>query len=442
MGALVSRRVRRTQPQSNAFIDWSNPITQGLVFAYSCSNEAQGWGEDGRTSAQYVKTSDGTVYGRQINTLTGTGGQLLSSASGYLFGDATQTSVKSGVYSLFAFGTGPSSGMQSAIDDDDGVTRRFQFRLNAGKVECIPFYSGGNGDVVAPSALSANDLASGFAMGATVNGTSCAVFQKGAKTSGTLAGTALTPNSTIRIGARKTGTQTWTSGGLSLVAMWNRALTDAEQQSLADNPWQLFKPAPRRLWVAFSASSGTNVNPGAGVLTLTGYAPSVAQSANLAVTPGAGSLTIAGYAPSVTQSATTNVQPGAGALSLTGFAPSVAQSANQSVNPGAGSITLTGYAPTVARTASQSVQPGAGALTLVGYAPLITQGVDNAPRIYAATIMRITTTNRSADLGSVLNATAPISSVPLNIATIMTAAPTNRTADIGPATLNRTVSFP
>ena len=77
-----------------------------------------------------------------------------------------------------------------------------------------------------------------------------------------------------------------------------------------------------------SVSVGTSVNPGAGSLTITGYAPTVTQNGPQSVNPGAGTLTITGYAPTVAQS---------GAL-------------NTAVNPGVGSLTITGYAPTVART--------------------------------------------------------------------------------------------
>lgn len=295
MAALVGRRVRVTQPQQNPQIDWSNPITAGLVFAYTMSNEAQGWGEDGRNGIPYVKTSDGTPFGKAVNTLMGTGGQLLSGA-GYLFGAPAQTSIKSGVYSMFAFGTGPASGIQSALDDDDGTTRRFQFRINAGKIELNPFYSGGNGNVISPVALSAADLVGGFAMGATVNGTAYAIFQKGVKTTGTpMASTALTPNTSISVGARKTGTQGWLSGGLQLVAMWNRALTDAEQSSLADNPWQLFKVQPaRRLWLAWSAGAdgtatvtGVAAATGTGIVAAAGDASSALTGVSAATNTGA-----------------------------------------------------------------------------------------------------------------------------------------------------------
>jgi hypothetical protein len=233
------------------------------------------------------------------------------------------------------------------------------------------------------------------------------------------------------------------SGALPIGMIFNRALSDAEMRSLTENPWQIFKPLTRRMWMFdVNAGSTTNVNPGAGALSLSGYAPQVGQSLNVAIAPGAGTLAFTGYAPAVTRSASTNVQPSAGTLALSGYAPGIAQTQNRSVAPGVGSLALTGYAPAVVRTSSQAAQPGVGALTLTGYAPLITQAPNNAPQLYAVTIMRISTTNKQTDLGSVLNKTAAISSTSPNAVTILSTASENHTAELGPATLNRTVIFP
>lgn len=59
-------------------------------------------------------------------------------------------------------------------------------------------------------------------------------------------------------------------------------------------------------------------------MVLAGYAPTLAQSANVALSPAAGALSLAGFAPSVTQaSASTSLTPGAATVTLTGFAPTV-----------------------------------------------------------------------------------------------------------------------
>ena len=312
MAALVGRRVRTTQPQQTPQIDWSNPITAGLVFAYSMGVEAMGWGEDWRSVVPYQK-SDGTVVGVPVNTNTGTAVRCLSgSGVGYAC-NLNQFSAKAGSYSLFAFATGPASGTQSALDDDDGTSRRFQFRLNTGKVEFIPFYSGGNGSVAAANMLSANDLANGFAMGATVNGTSYACFQKGVKASATLGGVALAPNPTISVGARKSTVQQWTPGGIQLVAMWNRPLTDAEHQSLADNPWQLFKGPARRIWMPRAPLGAYVLQAAAAVFGLAGAAALMAAARRLVA--GAGSFNVAGVPASLRVARRLPASPASFALS-------------------------------------------------------------------------------------------------------------------------------
>jgi hypothetical protein len=96
------------------------------------------------------------------------------------------------------------------------------------------------------------------------------------------------------------------------------------------------------------------VNPDVGTISITGYAPNIAQSVNRSIAPNAGSVALTGYAPSVAQSAHQTITPNVGALVITGYAPSIVQeSASRTVLPGAGSLTITGYAPTVAQSGGQ-----------------------------------------------------------------------------------------
>jgi hypothetical protein len=67
------------------------------------------------------------------------------------------------------------------------------------------------------------------------------------------------------------------------------------------------------------------------------------------------------------------VAPQVGALTLTGYAPTLVQTANQAVNPETGALVLTGYAPLVSGSALQNITPDVGALTITGYAPTIEQ---------------------------------------------------------------------
>lgn len=94
--------------------------------------------------------------------------------------------------------------------------------------------------------------------------------------------------------------------------------------------------------------ANTNLTPDRGLLTLTGFAPSIIASA--LITLGIGSLTLTGFAPTVTTSVTpvnVTVTPATGALALQGYAPTVSADVSASVLPGLGALALTGYAPTV-----------------------------------------------------------------------------------------------
>lgn len=124
-----------------------------------------------------------------------------------------------------------------------------------------------------------------------------------------------------------------------------------------------------------TGGGGTAVNPGAGSVAITGYAPSIAQPHS--ATPGTGAIALTGFAPTVGQPHT--AAPGAGAVALTGYAPTISQP--HSAVPGAGAIAITGYAPTVTQSGAQNVAPGAGAIVLSGHAPTVTQGTTLPPRL-------------------------------------------------------------
>ncbi|WP_162588321.1 hypothetical protein [Variovorax sp. RA8] len=117
-----------------------------------------------------------------------------------------------------------------------------------------------------------------------------------------------------------------------------------------------------------AGGGGTAVNPGAGTVAITGFAPSIAQPHS--ATPGTGAIALTGFAPTIGQPH--SAAPGAGAVGLTGYAPTISQP--HSAVPGAGAIAITGYAPTVTQSGAQNVAPGAGAIVLTGHAPTVTQG--------------------------------------------------------------------
>jgi hypothetical protein len=110
---------------------------------------------------------------------------------------------------------------------------------------------------------------------------------------------------------------------------------------------------------------GTELLPGTGVLTLTGYAPTVATPRN--GQPRTGVITLTGYAPTVQTNV--NVLPDTGVITLVGYEPTVVVTENQNITPDTGVITLTGYEPTI--QTPRNVLPDTGIINLTGYEPTV-----------------------------------------------------------------------
>lgn len=156
------------------------------------------------------------------------------------------------------------------------------------------------------------------------------------------------------------------------------ALPDAYALELSRSPARLFgellQQPRRRVWaITPAAGGGSSLTPGVAALTLSGPAPTLAQTTNSSLTPAAGALTLATFAPTVAQTANASLAPGVLALTLAGPAPTVAQTTSSSLTPGALALTLAGPAPAVSQTSGLTMIPAAAALTLAGPAPTVAQ---------------------------------------------------------------------
>ena len=166
------------------------------------------------------------------------------------------------------------------------------------------------------------------------------------------------------------GAQRWYAFGL-LPYQATSALASQMSVSHASLYAAALEPQPLQIWVP-SAAGGTTISVPAASLTLTGIAPAVTATANIAIAVPAAALTLTSFAPTVLQSQM--VQVPAAALTLTPYAPTVAATANQFINPPAAALTLTGYAPSVVSGGSASISVPAAGLTLTGYVPTVTAG--------------------------------------------------------------------
>lgn len=349
----------RYQPQGAVRLNRSNPLARGLVFAIV----------HGTASASgYIGQQKVFQYTAASSTLTsplGTGVRVNSAplnAGAYSFGSP----ISGNSYSLLAVGTATDlsgSSVQNAIDSDDAASaRRFQFRIDAGRVNIIPFNTGGGvtGNAIFPTALTAAEAARGFVMGATVSPTEAAAWQNGNKATAAASNTVgLSSSDAIAIGTMLTKVQLWKTGALSMVAGWNRVLSDDEMRSLAANPWQLFDApedddylvvasTPTNSTGTFAATLAAPSMASAGLLTIPGAlsptlaAPTFAAS-GIAATPPSGTFSASMPAPVMTS---TGVALDAGSFSATMPAPTFAAIGTAAPNV-TGTLAFTMPAPTM-----------------------------------------------------------------------------------------------
>lgn len=354
MAALLGKRARTTQPLPGLaqLIDWSNPITRDLSLALSLADAMYGYSASAQTPFPYSS-------GAQANTPQGTGGRTSGAPLAQISSLGVVTSPN---YSLFAFGTCTSvSVTQSALDMDNSSTRYFQFRVDLGKADFIPFNTGaGNtGRATSPVAMTVAEMSRGFTIGATASPTRTVVYQNGTPTVGAAVASMIAPGTAIplAVGSRTTGTQSWATGGLMLVAAWMRTLSDAEMASLADNPWQIFKPQARRQWVPRAVSAAYVLQAAAGAFLMS--ASQAALSTARRLVAAAGALT-SGWAPA-SLVASRRLPASSAAFTMTGSPASI--KAARKIAADVGTFGLVGTAAPMIGTRRLTVQTGAFVLS-------------------------------------------------------------------------------
>lgn len=222
-----------SQPQGSVQINWGNPVSRGLSLLTMPGSRFQN-----------IIGSVG-FGGDRPSVVVGNGGIGAVAPSGTTYPTVTLPTSLGQAYTVFAFGNITTVGTQgSPIDDDDGSTRGFLFRINAtGGPDFIPFTSGNIPAVVSGADFSAAQLAAGVSIAGTVDAAgNVAVWGNGTKTTGSLGGSPRPPSTTLALLNRKVGgTQIPTTRPVYLCAAWSRVLSDAEIASISANPWQLFQ---------------------------------------------------------------------------------------------------------------------------------------------------------------------------------------------------------
>ena len=314
--SIIQRVPWKVQPQAAVVVDRSNPITHGLVFAQVGNTVYDRVGAGKRTSGSGSPTSGVGTPGlsRSYN----------STADFYSGNSEVDLATSCGMFAQVNITALATNAAVLTHTKDLGTTQGWASWQN--RLDALVFYDGAGtyrSAGIATSVLTSGGLCT---LGGGFNGTAYAMYRNGLLTaSGT--GNAIAPGAGyIKVaGSRDVYGVT---GDIFLVAIWDRLPTAEEYASLHANPYQLFAPLPRRIWVPVSAggvathdASGALVGPGA---VIAGSAAHIAKHATTGALVGPGS-TVAGA------SARTRAHPTSGALTGPG---SVVSGAADHTTPG------------------------------------------------------------------------------------------------------------
>jgi len=282
--AFVTRKITRTsQPQELVGIDWSNPLTAGLVFATDEPSRLRDSvsgvfpsatvGGIGSAVTKYGKaidfSSDVFSYGN-VDLLAG-----VTNATFQIIEIPNSTEQVAGIVNK-RLAHNSQNGYSIGYNY---VPNRFTVELgdSSGIVQAISY-----GFNLAYFSTSGNNIIT------AINGTAAAgekvklwnngIFVPTVSTaldsaiSGFFYGTA-----PLDLGRVNNGTLYY-GGKVVLVRIWNRDISESEAKSLSDNPWQIFEPIEETIWIpdGVSVTLPTLVQPvsttSAGTWTPTGAA--------------------------------------------------------------------------------------------------------------------------------------------------------------------------
>lgn len=300
---IILPTIRTSQPQQPASIDWGNPITRGLVFAGIGGQRYQ------YVNKKLISTVDGTMSlkGKTSRGDSGYYNQAEDTSDLTIIAGVYLTS-NNGDYGAFEYGyyvsAGDNSnrgfGLSGAGNNIYIANRRDSGAITDVKAVSLPYigvfgYSGSGGQTCT--------WYENGAAGGTVAWSGAAWAADGRKTA-------------------KLAVSSSTGKGAFFQFQWNRVLSADEHKSIAANPWQVFAPQPRKLWVVPAgginlAGGGADTAAATGALT-TGI-PISAAALTIATTTGQLStgINIAGVAADVSAASgalTTNISLSGSAL--------------------------------------------------------------------------------------------------------------------------------
>jgi hypothetical protein len=238
---------RTSQPGGGTAIDLANPVTRGLVAVYAGTR-----GLNGFVGGALTPTSSPAIIGgpRGLGFSGGSGGYYTLPAS---LSTAISATKEGTFLAVMQGGTAADQGFGS-------------FSGNTGSDDHYPF-----GGAIYLSVLSLRRWVGGATPQVDVTVPHTLIVQSRNGSQRATQNNLLLGASTFPDDATLDSSQAYLiksrdlsfaySGSQPLVAFWNRYLSDAEVAVLHANPWQIFAPLPRRMWMASPSGAAAVFNP-------------------------------------------------------------------------------------------------------------------------------------------------------------------------------------
>jgi hypothetical protein len=359
---------RYSQPQGNARIDWGNPITKGLVGAYLPQ------GINAVTNAAAVSITAPKTATKQGSGLLFAGGTEVAKYDSYQPGIpftavtllvpnfSSSSATRQGVW-VYQATSGSAQNRLRLIWLD--ATNGFYLDINGGfAYKCKPTFAAG--DAIALAYTRAGVTSSNQFY---VNGVAATTTQV-VDTSNTGLPSPAVPlwlgdDVEFASGKRLNGT-------IALHLHFSRVLTGAEIKSLSENPWQIFAPAARSIWVPVAAGGPTyTLTADSGSFALTGQAAGLSFNRTLAADSGSFALT--GQDAALLQNRVLASDSGAFALAGQDATPTF----SRVLSAASGSYALAGQDATLTYTpisgATYTLAAASGSFALAGQGAVLLQ---------------------------------------------------------------------
>lgn len=260
MAAIILPHRWQQQPRGPALIDTSNPLAKGLAWCRTyAQNGLSMWGESPfLPPANWGVTIDGTVA---LNTGTGGYCAKCGGSSSLTYDENVGSGTKpigdkiasTGEMTVFVIARrdGTGSGEEGIAGPASGA--RWRLTANsAGDKKLRWLILGAATNVYATTAIVDGVDFSG---GGTVTPSRLAIYFNGVEEAATTGDTINTAGQTWRIG----NGQGNFNGGVYFAALWWRALSALEFRALSREPYSLFRPLRRRLYLFPPAAAGQTV---------------------------------------------------------------------------------------------------------------------------------------------------------------------------------------